>query len=212
MDDNGTTPVPQQAAAPAPAGSDQQQATDWQARYAGLQKRTEELVRENRALSGDLTLRSSELEQLQAQIAAQSTEHTSALEALRLQLGEKETLFSQTQAELAEAMAFRQKVGIIQEVDPGLLPLAHLIPNGDPDAMKAAVNQLAEFGHGRALAREQQLRAGETPPNTVSQSQPARPVTFEGWRDYVEKFPLGSTERSKALDEMGVALAKANNA
>ena len=182
------------------------------ARFDGLVRKVEELTLTSRGLDAQLVAKSSELEQLKSQLSLKDTEKNVAV-------GEREgkltTLVQENSTlknELDGLRALQLKIKVIQEIgNPDLLGVIDSIPSmTDPEAMKTTLQALSQFADKAVQRREEQLRAGWTPP-VAAGSVASGPASAEAWTDKINSLPLGSSERQRAFDDYYDFLAKSNS-
>lgn len=192
------TPAPTPPVSP-PAGFIEQ------ARYNGLVKKVEELTLQLRETEGQLAGKTSVEEQLTGQLAVKDTEKTVAVgerdKALQTSLEENQ---AQT-TELIELRALRLKLEVARDLQrPDLVEILDRLPNlTDKEALTTIAKDFLGWGDNLVQARETQLKAGVTDPISSVVTAPVKPSTSQGWEEYVNSIPLGTPERSKAMDEFG---------
>ena len=224
----GTTPEQQaialgQQAAPPPAGTTppgttpqanpnpnlaQQVATPdetLEKRFAGAIRKLEELTIANRNLESQLVAKTSEMERLSAQLTNKDIEKTVAVgerdKNLETVLKAKQT----SDTELGVLRAFKAKVDMAHQLGhPELIGIIQNIPDiADAEVLKVVMSDFVKFREDGIKAREQTLLSGITPSVSPVQSTTPLPSTSKSWQEHISGLPIGSAERTKAMDQWG---------
>ena len=184
-----------------------------QARYNGLVKKVEELTLSSRALTEQLTAKTSEVEQVTGQLAVKDTEKTVAVserdKALETSMTENQSL----QAELTELRALKLKLEVANDLKrPELVRILDRLPNlEDKEALTIVAQDMLGFADDLVQEREKQLTSGITPPIGSVPAAPATPSTPAAWETHINSQVLGSPERAKAMNDYGDWLEIQNN-
>lgn len=180
------------------------QQVDWEARYKGSVHKIEELTLANRNLTEQLAAATSEREQLRVQLSSKDVEKDVALNQSGKILGEKETALNNAMAELKSLRALKTKLDAIKKTQRGdLLEVIDAIPSvEDPVAMDTIVKTFADFATSVEKRREQQLMAGVVPTSGATTQTTPLPTNEADWMTYINKFPMGSPEKAKAMNLM----------
>jgi len=199
------TPPPAQTPPGAPEGYIEK------ARFDGLVRKVEELTLANRAATEQLALKTSEIEQLKGQLTVKETEKTVAVGERDKLLQDKVQQLSSMEAELAELRGVKLKLEVAKELGrPELMKIIDRIPNlTDKEALKTVMGDFATFADDLVKEREKQLLAGITPPVSQSAAK-ALPASNQAWEAHVNSLPLGSPERTKAMDDYYTWLSETN--
>lgn len=190
-----------------PVGQDSPPApgSDWEARFKGVQPKYQSALETIKAQQGDLATKTSEVEQLRAQIAQMAVEKDTVAATWSEKVKE---LTEQNLKKDTELVALRRQDHIIQAAKEAgvddILPILSSIPySEDREVQIKLIKDLSEWAGGKVKARETQLLAGETPPTTLTGTQPAvEPVTPEGWQAHIAALPVGSQARMDAMNKM----------
>jgi hypothetical protein len=183
------------------------------ARFNGVMQRNEALSDQLKTSTGNLALRTSELEQSGVQIAnleaAQEVKATEINQQVT-QLNEQVTTLTAAGAEYA---SLQLKLKVANEMGrPDLMALAGHIPNSlDEAVIKETLTAFAGFSAGAVKAREEQLLAGTSPAGSGGGQAPSVPTTPQGWADHINTFGLGTPEREAALTAYGKAVQEHTN-
>lgn len=177
-----------------------------QERYTGAVQKIETLALSQKDLQQQVADKSSALEQLNSQLAeADALKNTS--------LGEKNSEIEKLQGQINELTvsnaalkSLEVKIQTLKDVGrPDLLPiLEHLPDTSDPEKLKVALEAMAGTVDAAVAARSEQLLSGVV--DTPEISAASAPQSAEGWVQYIESLPLGSSEREKAFDDYGTFL------
>lgn len=172
-------------------------------RFDGLMLKVQELTEAQKKRDGEIAAREAEIAKLQADLSVKDTEKTVTLAERDKQLEEVLQSKSQAEQELADLRALKLKLEVVEEIGrPELVKLLKNIPAmTDKDALKTVLEDFARFGDESASAREKQLLAGITPAVSAVQQSAATPQSDEGWLRHIDGLPLGSPERSRAMDD-----------
>lgn len=201
-----TNTAPQQAAQQpqTPPGE------DWKKRYDGSVRKIEELVTTNRQLQADLEAKTSQIEQLQSQLSLKDTEKDVAVRERDKNLQDALATNQEMTGELESLRALKLKLEVAKELNrPELIRIVGNIPDlTDKEALTTVMKDFAGFADDLVKQREAQLLAGVTPPVSPGGTSPSSPQTSEAWTEKINNLPLGSKERSKAMDEYGDWLQK----
>lgn len=205
-----TTPVVPATAEQQPAPGSPAAATQVPAGYVekgrldGALLKIQELTLSNRAMIEQSNAKDATIGQLQAQLAetgantkATAGEHSTLVQGLTK---ERDDL----KVEVALNAKMKTKIKLIQEAGrPELFAILDSIPNADnEEAQKKMIADLGAFAVNIAKQRETQLTAGTLPGTENPQSNtPALPKSDAEWSVYVNALPLGSLERTKAMDQ-----------
>ncbi len=172
-------------------------------RFDGLMLKVQELTEAQKQRDAEFAAREAEIAKLQADLSVKDTEKNVTVAERDKKL--EEVLLSKSQAdqELVELRALKLKLEVVEEMGrPELVKILKNIPSlSDRDALKTVLEDFARFGDESAAAREKQLLAGITPAVSAIQPSAATPQSDEGWLRHVDNLPLGSPERSKAMDD-----------
>jgi len=200
MTEETNTETGQQTTVPA------QQSVDWESRYKGTVSKIDELVKQQKQLQAELAEKASLLEQLNGQLSLKDVEKTAAVSERDKSI---ETLVTASQAaekELARLKALELKVKVSKEMKkPELIGILDTIPDvTDEEALKTIMGSIAGFADTLVKQREEQLLAGiTTVAGTAAGGSPSEPASDEAWKKRIEGLPLGSRERSAALEAYG---------
>lgn len=172
-------------------------------RFDGLMLKVQELTEAQKKREGEIAAKEAEIARLQADLNVKDTEKTVTLAERDKQLEEVLQSKSQAEQELGELRALKLKLEVVEEMGrPELVKLLKNIPAmTDKDALKTVLEDFARFGDESASAREKQLLAGITPAVSPLQQSAATPQSDEGWLRHIDGLPLGSLERTKAMDD-----------
>lgn len=205
--------------APVEQGNPQQQTQvtpdpqgDYKARFDGAIKKIEQLTLRARELEAQLAAKSSEIEQLTSQLGIKDVEKTVAVgerdKNLQVALQENSTL----KARVQELEGLALKVKIAKELGrPELIKIADRIPAlTDEKVLKEVMSDLLGFADDMVKGREQQILAGWTPPTGPVGGGKTTPASKQSWEDHINSLPLGSKERSRAMDDYYEWLAATN--
>jgi hypothetical protein len=192
-----------------PAQGSQQQATPPDgfieiARYNGLVRKVDELVKADRTKDDQITQLKGEIERYQANLVEKDASVKVAVSERDKRLEEIVTQKSEMEAELRRLKALEAKVQVANEIGhPELLGAIKNLPDlENKDALKMIFEDIAKFADSKAKAREEQLLAGVTLPasGVKTNSINNTPTTEAEWEGYLAKQELGTPEYQKALD------------
>jgi chromosome segregation ATPase len=200
MDDN-TKDLDQQE-----SSSDQQpagtQATEnWEERFKGLQRKFNALMDAKGDLDSQLVEQRSKKEELEKQLATLSNEKESLTNENKKKIDELTSQLNEKEQTLSELSQMQLKVKVANDLGhPELLQLIDTIPNSDsPEQIEQSMKTILGFTKAQIERREQEITEGLMPGETSSDGAPL-PSSEEGWQDMIDKLPLGSSERSEAMD------------
>lgn len=179
---------------------------NWEARYKGQQSALQRQANQITELQAQLTQKASELEQLRAQLELSSTEKTVAVSERDKNLTALTEKVQQLETELRGAKAVQMKVTAANKIGrPELISIIDSIPAiEDPELLEKVMSDIAGFADNVASAREKQILAGVTPTTGPGGGKvSSKPNSYEAWEAHVNSLDLGSTERARAMDEMG---------
>jgi chromosome segregation ATPase len=193
MSDPIETPV-QQAEAP-------EQQVNWEARYRGASQVINRLNQEKEQLVREISQLTSELEQLKAQLSAKDREALDKVKASESKLSEFEATIAQLREENAKLKAKLVKVQKAKEIGaPELVELVDALPDlPDERQVETVMKAVADLLDKAVKRREQQLTTGVVP-KAAPTSSPT-PSSNEEWMAYINSLPLGSKERTKAMED-----------
>lgn len=204
---DGETNIPEQQvqeveAKPQTSG---QQDVNWEARYKGSVTKINQLMERIKDLESQLAARASEVEQLKSQLSIKEVEKDTAIGEHSKKISELAAEIERLKAENSKLNAFRAKVDVIKELQrPELVKIMDKIPDlEDRDALKSVLQDFASFVDEAVKQREEQLLSGIIDRREGVPSKSATPRTQEAWMEYINSLPLGSIERSKALNDYG---------
>lgn len=174
---------------------------EWKKRYTGSVKKIEELTLANRALQQQLDGFTSQIEQVKSQLSIKDVDAAIGERDKRLQ--EIIQAKSQAEQELDGLRSLKLKIEVAREIGrPELIEIIDHIPSmSDKETLKSVMSDFAKWGEGIAKKRETQLLAGVTPPTGNIQQSPATPNSSNEWQSIINKLPLGSPERAKAMND-----------
>ena len=175
--------------------------TDWEARFKGLQRKYNLLVEQVSDKDDELAAVSSAKEQLEQQLNEVSVEKDTQLSEKDQKINQLTASLNEKELSVRELAAYQKKVDIVRELGhPELVKVINSVPNSDDEeVLKKAFMDIVELNQDVVQAREKQLLDGQSP-GGMSNDAPPLPTTQSGWQEYVNKFPLGSDERKKAMD------------
>lgn len=176
-----------------------------QARYTGLIQKVDELTRTIQAKDQELATLKTSIEQLQGQLGVKDAEGHARVAELERQLQTNTEAHTSITQELSTLRDFKAKVEAAMAMNrPDLIRIATQIPLGtDPSQFTTLLTDIAGFQQAAVQTREAEIFSGVTQAGGGVTVAPATPTSPEGWSEYVEKFPLGSPERAKALGAYG---------
>jgi hypothetical protein len=185
------------------------------ARYNGLIRKVEELTLANRDLNAQLVTKASEIEQLKSQLGIKDVEKQVAVSERDKSLNITLADLSKANEELVTLRSLRAKVNVANKLNrPELVKLAERIPNvTDEQILEGIMQDFARFADDAVKAREQQLLSGISlpiGPGSIGGAGAGNPASKEEWMKRINKAPLGSDERNKAVHDYGDWLEKQN--
>lgn len=182
-------------------------------RYNGLVRKVQELTLANQDLNAQLSVKTSEIEQLKGQLSIKDVEKQVAVGERDTRLTTALSDLEKAQANAKELKSLQLKIKIAKDLNrPDLIKIADRIPSVDDEAvMKSIMEDFARFSDDAVKTRESQLLSGITPLGNAPPAGPAEPSSPQGWQDKVNSLPLGSKERAKAMNDYGDWVEKAHS-
>ena len=201
MDDN-TKDLDQQdsTSGQQPAGT--QSTENWEDRFKGLQRKFNVLMETKGELEGQLVEQRTKREEIEKQLATLSNEKESLTQTNQQRIEELSAQLQEKEQSLSELSQMQLKVKVANDLGhPELLQLIDTIPNTDDvEKIEGAFKTILGFTESQIKQREVQLTEGLMPGEAASDGSPM-PSTEQGWNDYIDGLPLGSDERSNAMDK-----------
>lgn len=180
------------------------QQENWEARYKGQQSALQLAVTAKKELETQLATLTSDLEQLRSQLSLKETEKTVAMSERDSNIKSLMEAKNAADQELAKLRALNKKIELAKAMKrPEILPMLDRIPDiDDEEILKQYVTDMLSWADDLVSQREKALLAGVVPSLGGPGTQPIEgPSSPDAWLDKIEKLPLGSADRAKAMDE-----------
>lgn len=176
--------------------------TDWEARFKGLQRTFDTLVKSKGDLETRLADMTSAKEQLEKQTDMLSIDKESAVQKHQTKIDELTNMLTEKETTLSQLAQMQLKVEVANELGhPELIQLIDAIPGSDDKTVvEKAMKDIIGFTNAQVKQRETQLSEGLMPGETAD-SGGAMPTTEQGWVELIDRQPLGSDEYNKAMDQ-----------
>lgn len=172
------TPVPPAT----PPASDERDSTDWKASYTGLQRKYQALFDTKEQLQSEADQRATELAELGVTLDALRKEKTTSqeqLSVLQKSLQDKDGRIKEMEASLS-------RWDIVKDEFPTLVKVAHLVPIGEPDEMRAAFKTLGETINELSDDKAKILMAGAVPRGGGGRQEPPTLTMEQIWQKIEE--------------------------
>lgn len=185
---------------PAPASGEN---INWEARYKGSVTKINELQATIKTLTDQITVLTSDKEQLAQQLNIKDVEKDAAVGEYKKQLEQAVGSKSQADRELAELRAMKAKLDMARKLEaPQLVQILDRIPYvEDEAALETIMKDFMNWRQEGAKEREKQILAGVTPGLAGSPAgSPAMPNSAKDWEAHINALPLGE-QREKAWND-----------